>query len=36
MPSDIQGLIYCSLDKEFRAESEIVMWLRSLNSDKIK
>ncbi|MEQ7052896.1 nucleotide-binding protein [Paenibacillaceae sp. P-4] len=32
--SDLQGLIYCDLDKEYRAENEILEWLRFINKRK--
>ncbi|AIQ51885.1 nucleotide-binding protein [Paenibacillus sp. FSL R7-0331] len=32
--SDLQGLIYCDLDKEYKAENEIIAWLQSINKVK--
>ncbi len=32
--SDLQGLIYCDLNKEYRAETEIIAWLQSLKKIK--
>ncbi|MFD3258082.1 nucleotide-binding protein [Paenibacillus lentus] len=30
IPSDLSGVIYCNLDKEYRAERELLAWLRQL------
>lgn len=32
--TDLQGLIYCDLDKEYKAENEIITWLQSINKVK--
>ncbi|WP_413407612.1 TIR domain-containing protein [Paenibacillus amylolyticus] len=31
IPSDLAGVIYCNLDKEFKAERELLAWLRLLS-----
>lgn len=33
--SDLQGIIYCNLDKEYRAQNELLEWLRFLSSNEI-
>ncbi len=34
IPSDLSGIIYCNLDKEYRAERELLAWLRQLSPKK--
>lgn len=33
IPSDLHGITYCNLDKEYRAENELLEWLRYLKKD---
>ena len=32
VPSDLQGIIYCDLDKKYRAQLELLEWMRFLDS----
>lgn len=32
IPSDLQGIIYCDLDKKYRAQLELLEWMRFLDS----
>lgn len=32
LASDLKGIIYCNLDKEYRAQSELVDWLRFIDT----
>ncbi|WP_218061447.1 TIR domain-containing protein [Paenibacillus kribbensis] len=34
IPSDLSGVIYCNLDREYRAERELLAWLRRLSPRK--
>lgn len=36
VPSDLNGLIHCNLDKEFRAQDEIIEWLKIVHVLKQK
>ena len=31
IPSDLSGVIYCNLDKQYKAERELLAWLRLLS-----
>ncbi|SMF90196.1 Predicted nucleotide-binding protein containing TIR-like domain-containing protein [Paenibacillus uliginis N3/975] len=35
MATDLQGIIYCDLNREYKAENDLVQWLRFLNSKNI-
>lgn len=35
LPTDLFGITRCNLDKEYKAQDEIVQWLRFMNSNKI-
>ncbi|WP_391573488.1 nucleotide-binding protein [Cohnella sp.] len=35
VPSDLNGIIYCDLNKEFKAQSVLVEWLQFLKARKI-
>lgn len=35
IPSDLDGIVYCNLDKEFKAQAALIEWLQSLH-DKTK
>jgi predicted nucleotide-binding protein len=36
MASDLQGIIYCNIEKEFRLEEELGSWMHTLELSQMK